>query len=244
MGTSSCKQDCCFQNDSDKGASDFVGLKPTNSAPGFDTRKPAPPPPEAARVSTDENVAKSVDSAYPAMTEITQTTVAPWPRAGDGKIPNIADVHETYDDGSTYDGQIVGGERHGEGLWKSAQETYEGQWKQDHRHGKGKQTWEDGRVYAGQFADGKFHGFGRMEWTTPQGLMAYEGDYVDDVKHGHGKYLWPDGRVYDGQWVDGARSGKATLVNPRGEKRQGIWHEDKLQRWVDEGDELQPAPNS
>jgi len=143
------------------------------------------------------------------------------------------DEEETYDDGSTYVGQLVSGKRHGQGVWTSPAEQYSGQWKFDHRDGQGQQTWQDGRVYEGQFQEGKFDGHGRMEWHTPQGLMVYDGQYVNDVKHGQGKYIWPDGRIYDGEWSQGKRWGNATYVNSGGERRDGIWKDDKLERWVD-----------
>lgn len=144
---------------------------------------------------------------------------------------------ECYEDGSTYDGELVGGERHGQGTWSSELELYEGQWAHDHRHGEGKQAWHDGRVFHGKFQDGKFHGKGRMEWKTPQGLTIFEGEYTLDQKHGQGRFSWPDGRVYDGGWVDGKRHGMATFTNPNGATRQGVWKEDALVRWIaqDEG---------
>jgi len=155
--------------------------------------------------------------------------------------PREGDEEETYDDGSTYVGQLIAGKRHGHGVWTSPAEQYAGQWKHDHRDGKGRQTWQDGRVYDGQFQEGKFDGTGRMEWHTPQGLMVYDGAYVNDVKHGHGKYHWPDGRIYDGQWGQGKRWGQAVYVNSGGERREGIWKDDKLERWLDANDELQPG---
>lgn len=148
--------------------------------------------------------------------------------------PSDADQDETYEDGSTYLGQLVEGRRHGKGVWTSSTEQYSGQWKFDQRDGRGSQVWQDGRRYEGQFVDGKFHGRGRMEWHTKlEGLMIYDGEYVDDVKQGQGIYTWPDGRVYDGQWMNGRRSGKALYTKLGGEKKYGIWNNDKIERWLD-----------
>lgn len=143
------------------------------------------------------------------------------------------DREETYEDGSTYNGQLIDGRRHGRGVWTSSTEQYNGQWKSDQRDGHGSQVWQDGRVYEGDFVDGKFHGHGRMEWHTPEGLMVYDGQYIDDVKHGRGMYNWPDGRIYDGQWENGKRSGEAYYTNLCGEKKRGIWNSDKIERWLD-----------
>jgi len=154
--------------------------------------------------------------------------------------PREGDEEETYDDGSTYVGQLNNGKRHGHGVWTSPAEQYSGQWKHDHRDGQGRQTWQDGRVYDGQFQEGKFDGRGRMEWHTPQGLMVYDGCYVNDVKHGDGKYHWPDGRIYDGQWSQGKRWGTATYINSGGEQRKGVWKDDKLERWLDNEEAAAP----
>ncbi|CAE7766525.1 PIP5K1 [Symbiodinium microadriaticum] len=148
---------------------------------------------------------------------------------------------ETYEDGSSYEGQLADGRRHGHGTWTSVAEQYCGQWVHDQRHGKGKQTWQDGRAYEGNFKQGKFHGKGRMEWHTPKGLMLYDGEYFEDLKHGHGKYIWPDGRMYEGGWKEGLRCGQATYTNAQGQSRTGIWKDDKVERWLDDAP---PAPPS
>jgi hypothetical protein len=168
---------------------------------------------------------------------------SPWPQ-GNGLSPEKyvgtggeTEEKETYEDGSSYEGQLCDGKRHGRGFWKSETEEYTGQWKNDHRDGHGKQTWQDGRTYDGQFKEGKFHGRGKMEWYTQTGLMVYEGEYVDDLKHGNGRYVWPDNRCYDGQWKRGQRWGRAVYTNSNNQKRVGIWKEDKVERWLETGDE-------
>jgi len=137
----------------------------------------------------------------------------------------------TYEDGSTYTGQIVDGKREGHGIWQSRAGQYEGQWKADSQHGRGRQTWSDGRVYDGQFNLGRFAGHGRMVWNTQRGLLIYEGAYQDDLKHGVGKFVWADGRTYDGEWQRGKRHGKGTYMNSRGERKVGFWSEDKFEGW-------------
>jgi len=139
-----------------------------------------------------------------------------------------------YEDDSSYRGQLLDGRRHGRGVWTSPLEQYSGQWLFDQRDGHGKQTWQDGRIYDGQFKAGKFHGNGRMEWHMPAGLMVYEGQYVDDLKDGRGRYVWPDRRIYDGEWKKGMRDGRATYTNSNGQSRQGIWREDKVEKWFGE----------
>ena len=40
--------------------------------------------------------------------------------------------------------------------------TYEGYWKEDKQHGKGKETWPDGACYQGDYVEGKKDGMGRF----------------------------------------------------------------------------------
>jgi len=139
-----------------------------------------------------------------------------------------------YVDGSTYTGQMRGGLRDGQGVWLAPAVQYEGQWRGDLQQGKGELSWADGRAYCGTFNQGKFHGQGRMVWNTPNGLLIYEGQYIEDAKHGSGKFEWPDGGVYDGEWSKGKMWGMGWYTDPNGERRQGEWVEDRIQRWLDE----------
>eukprot|EP00928_Gymnodinium_smaydae_P063318 TRINITY_DN46942_c0_g1_i1.p1 TRINITY_DN46942_c0_g1~~TRINITY_DN46942_c0_g1_i1.p1 ORF type:complete len:226 (-),score=30.61 TRINITY_DN46942_c0_g1_i1:124-801(-) len=155
------------------------------------------------------------------------------PRAASRCPDDAAEApQETYEDGSTFQGQLCDGRRHGYGTWISTMEKYVGEWAVDQRHGDGTQSWKDGRLYIGQFREGRFDGKGKMEWHTPEGLMVYEGEYRDDLKHGEGSYRWPDGRTYKGQWLQGKRSGKAAYTNLAGEVKYGLWHDDRIERWL------------
>jgi len=140
------------------------------------------------------------------------------------------DVHVSYEDGSTYMGQIKDGKRHGHGTWKGRATEYEGQWLDDQQHGHGHQTWADGRRYDGQFKNMRFSGQGRMVWSTVKGTQTYEGSYKDDLKHGAGRLEWADGSIYDGQWVRGQRHGTGLYINVKGEKKAGNWLNDKRER--------------
>jgi len=136
----------------------------------------------------------------------------------------------SYVDGSVYVGQISGGRRHGEGMWRGHVSHYEGQWVDDKQHGKGRQVWSDGRIYDGEFKYQKFSGRGRMVWNTANGMHTYEGQYKDDLKHGLGKFVWADGRSYDGEWVKGQRHGTGVYINSKGEQKLGCWIHNKLKR--------------
>lgn len=148
----------------------------------------------------------------------------------------------TYEDKSTYTGQIVNGKREGQGLWQSANGQYDGQWVADVQHGNGRQTWNDGRVYDGSFQHGAFSGRGRMVWHTQQkGTLIYDGQYDKDLKHGAGKFVWADGRAYDGEWQRGKRHGRGIYTNARSEQKVGYWADDKFDRWEATSNEVATA---
>jgi len=44
--------------------------------------------------------------------------------------------------------------------------TYEGEWSQGKKNGKGKLTMKDGSYYEGEFKDGEMYGEGKMEWAN------------------------------------------------------------------------------
>lgn len=65
----------------------------------------------------------------------------------------------TYDDGSTYTGQLKAGEPHGTGTMTYADgSTYVGKWKNGVTNGQGRFEDADGTVMEGKFTDGQFEG--------------------------------------------------------------------------------------
>lgn len=163
--------------------------------------------------------------------------------AARGAPPPSDEQTLTYQDGTTYTGELSNDMRHGHGKWTSPTGSYEGQWQADKHHGEGHQTWSDGRTYDGQYEDGSFHGRGRMEWPADEGhKMLYEGQYVKDKKHGKGIFLWADGRTYNGPWHEGRRHGRGIFINTRGQTKIGFWNHDDFERW-EEDDPPKPSLN-
>eukprot|EP00400_MALV-I_sp_L67-5_P000795 gene795-184_t len=74
--------------------------------------------------------------------------------------------------------------------------VYEGDWKNNLRHGQGTISYRSGAKYAGGFSEDKEHDKGKL--TYPSGDV-YDGLWERDQKHGQGKYTWVDDEVYDGQ---------------------------------------------
>lgn len=102
--------------------------------------------------------------------------------------------------------------------------TYEGELVNGVEHGDGLLSWDDGRSYRGQFADGRFNGLGEMSW--PDG-RRYVGDYQQDRKHGLGTFTWQDGRCYAGEWSHGKKHGFGVYKNAKGRTCQGVWSADQ-----------------
>lgn len=135
---------------------------------------------------------------------------------------------------------------------------YEGQWREQTRHGHGLQVWPDGAMYEGQWADDKAHGEGRFnhvdgdmyvgQWCTDKAQgrgiyfhadgSKYEGQWLEDNRHGSGIETWPDGAKYDGQYADGLKNGTGKFLLPNGSKYVGEFvnndiHGAGLYEWFD-----------
>lgn len=167
---------------------------------------------------------------------------APGGGKGHGDTPTPPPQTRTYEDGSTYSGQLVQGRRHGHGEWQTSAGHYVGEWVDDAMHGRGKHTWTDGRLYEGEFKAGKFWGRGRMVWHAQKGVLVYDGEYRDDVKHGTGRFLWADGRSYDGEWSMGKRHGRGHYTDSKGETKVGYWQGNQFERWEDDTGAITRTP--
>ena len=61
--------------------------------------------------------------------------------------------------------------------------------------GDGKEEWPDGSSYNGQYKEGKKNGKGIFVWFDGS---KFEGDFVNNKIEGYGVYEWPDNRKYSG----------------------------------------------
>lgn len=100
---------------------------------------------------------------------------------------------------------------------------YEGEWRDNKRHGYGKDIWSDGSQYEGFFHEGKKQGKGKMEWNDGS---RYVGEFVNDKIHGFGEYSWKDGRVYFGEWRDNHMNGKGLFTWEDGKSYEGDYLQD------------------
>jgi len=152
-------------------------------------------------------------------------------------------------EGYEYYGDIVNSVKDGKGIFKypkqsgNAPSIYEGDFKNDKFHGKGKLNWNDGGVYEGDFFEGeitgkgdysdhechyegemlngKKHGTGKILYKISQ--ESYQGSFKHDKKEGHGVYKFKDQSVYEGQFVDDKKQGKGELKFANGMKYEGLF---------------------
>ena len=97
--------------------------------------------------------------------------------------------------GDVYSGDFERGRKHGKGKWRQRAadpaephkiNQYEGEYKDDEKHGFGCFTWEMGNKYTGNFKQDLRDGWGTMEWI--------------------------DGSVYKGQWANGIQQGFGIMI--------------------------------
>lgn len=127
-------------------------------------------------------------------------------------------------DGTTYEGQFSGVEKHGHGKYLHVDgTTYEGEWQNNEKSGRGTERWADGAWYEGEFLSGNKHGDGM--YKSGSGVQ-YEGQFRCDRMDGEGAYRFVGGRVYIGQWKMGHMSGHGEMTFPDGSRYEGGYEED------------------
>jgi len=143
---------------------------------------------------------------------------------------------ERLADGSVFEGQFRGRDRHGWGkfTWATGG-SYEGQFDSNDMNGEGTYQWSDGSTYTGQWQQNNMGPKGIMQWTDGR---KYEGQFHNGKKHGEGQLLWPDGRSYTGQWEAGKQHGFGTTVTGKGLSRKSQWEHGKLVRWLEDRDHM------
>ena len=159
------------------------------------------------------------------------------------KIPPIKESKKwewytfVFADGSSYEGNIREGLRHGIGTSIDTNGScYEGDWENDKLHGKGKCSINAGSVFDILFATwsslDKIE-FGKQLNIDPrQTYLEYEGDFKEGKMHGYGKQICldegPSSNVfYEGSWKDNRMHGYGILKQANGSSYKGDWQEDK-----------------
>jgi len=160
-----------------------------------------------------------------------------------------------FADGATrYEGDWVEGKRHGRGRLTFSEpdddETphfYDGEWKNDAKHGFGVFRYPNGDKYEGEWCRDAKHGRGTMRWVGDGRNEMYKGEWRDGKAHGRGAHVWfrdvdrsadeasdvapsrfsASANKYVGAFVDGKRHGHGVFSYADGAKYVGAFFEDE-----------------
>lgn len=144
-------------------------------------------------------------------------------------IPNGYGTME-YSDGFVYQGDFKQNTRHGKGTMTKEVDgnqmyRYDGQWHENEKHGEGIETVPDQYEYQGNFHMGKRQGQGKL-WNKPDGFN-YEGEFRSDKFHGFGQLELESGERFSGQFKNGVRDGFGCSDYRDGSAYEGQWENDK-----------------
>jgi len=130
-----------------------------------------------------------------------------------------------YPEGDIYEGEFKDDKKHGKGTytWNDGSK-YTGDWKNGKRDGNGTFTSSNGRVYSGDWLEDKKHGKGIIKHTSG---TTYEGEWSNDKMHGKGKKVCRD-YTYDGSWKEGSKHGKGKKILANGDVFSGVWSGGKI----------------
>jgi hypothetical protein len=134
-----------------------------------------------------------------------------------------------WSDGMRYEGDWVDDNRQGKGiLIEASGQKYEGTWINEKKDGKGIETYPDkdqqGRLsYNGEWKEDLKHGFGTQIWKNGD---KYEGQWTNGFRS-KGIMVFKDGLKYDGELLDGKKHGFGTQYDKKGAiLYQGQWAKD------------------
>jgi hypothetical protein len=126
-----------------------------------------------------------------------------------------------------YEGFFKDNQRHSRGKMVFADGSiYEGEWKEDRQNGSGKFQTLDGSIYEGEWKAGAKDGRGLMKWSSGD---EYIGGWSSGRPHGSGNFTYKSGNIlskYEGDFNHGKRHGKGTGIYVSGSRYEGEWSED------------------
>ena len=161
-----------------------------------------------------------------------------------------------------YKGEWERGRMHGQGVYYYNQDDgyfprrkddvgeqggsrYEGDFKENARHGVGKYILPDGSVYEGEWRENLMSGRGTFRWPDGKNCVHYSvrkafvissslfvfhllgsiyvGSWIDGKRNGSGILEASGGFTYDGMWVQNAMEGRGIATYPSGQRYEGLW---------------------
>ena len=110
---------------------------------------------------------------------------------------------------------------HGKGISKypDGSVEYEGEWKDDMRHGEGTCNFENGDIYKGEWRADNTHGKGIMNYTNQD---IYDGEWKNNYKDGKGTMTFHNGDVYEGEFSNDMTHGKGVFEYAAGDILKSI----------------------
>lgn len=159
------------------------------------------------------------------------------------QIEKQQDGTDFYSNGAKYEGQKLGNNRHGKGIFYfSDGGKYEGEWKDDMMHGYGLLYYPEGTLaYKGYWALDKFHGYGNLynkkprktgnplDWRDFNKLaeywVTYEGDFRSDNREGYGLLYLSNGEKYIGEFKEDMAWGEGNFYAKSGNVVNGKWEQ-------------------
>ena len=195
--------------------------------------------PRRRRSSKTNTAAASTPTSAPSTSPAFSLKLPP---SGDPKLARWRAAHFLYyqrqepQEGETvppnpkyvvYEGELFNGLREGTGLCLYNNGLlYEGSWKQNKEHGKGRLWTADRKrlIYDGDFERGRLQGHGIYRYCS---VSYYQGEFKENTRNGYGKYVLPDGSVYEGQWSQGMMNGRGIFTWQDGSLYDGEWKDNK-----------------
>ncbi|CAE8740599.1 unnamed protein product [Polarella glacialis] len=262
LGCGASDLPCCSKNNSDGG--DIVKARPVNY-PGSEE---GPMPKDAflwagaLPESPDSVKGRSLDAIqeYAGGANGSYRGLGERGGRGGGSKEEVrgagVDGEETYEDGSSFVGQLREGRRHGAGVWTSASEQYSGQWENDQRDGCGGPSGEllfDSCVKdrqpspcpMGESTKASSGWDGNCLATTllivpfAAEIKASEVSHSQGKFDGQGRMEWrtPNGvMLYEGQYVDDVKHGSGKYVWPDNRMYEGTRSECRVAFSEDAGE--------
>ena len=144
---------------------------------------------------------------------------------------NYISNKKNFKDG-LYEGIIINGKREIKGIMKYKNGSiYEGQWKNDKRHGRGLYTTQNynnpnvkGILYEGEFNNDKIEGYGIGKYSSGD---KYEGEWKNNKQYGRGTLNYVGGGKYIGEWINGKLNGDGIYYLKNGERFEGKFMDNK-----------------
>ncbi|KAL4491280.1 hypothetical protein ABPG72_021666 [Tetrahymena utriculariae] len=141
-----------------------------------------------------------------------------------------------YQNGDKYEGQFKEDMRHGKGIFyyneQSICKKYDGEWVNDKKEGFGVFEWRNGDRYEGQNKNNLRNGKGIYYYNEQSIWKKYDGEWVNDKKEGFCVFEWRNGERYEGYYKNDLRNGKGIHYyneQSNGKKYDGEWVNDKIE---------------